>query len=701
MKKHILKSILALCILTLSSNAWATDFVSDGNTYFYLENYSPTSGWGDAMWIDEDCPYAWLHVWNDTENKDTEAFEQISGNHYRVKVPAGTWKHFQLYRGAALHTTSNNTGNIDFSSGKNWLLTYGTASGWTDATWALNREYDGTEKLFIQNYTPAGWGSPWSTSSSFRLYVYLDGGTSDAVWCDAVVESSEDYSNSTVYSVTPPAGCYKQLKLAGNNKKSFTDGSDGRYYTGYIQLDPTKNYISGNYTQNGTGGNWGTFTLDPITSDGTKKLYFNMNPTSIDWDWKVTHSTGGDGNFAYFFGSGGANDWSAHSVQVTGDYYYIVVPEGTWNGWILTRNSVTSNPSWSNKYSDNQTGDIFFRANKNYMSDFAKGSPTATWGQYAPTPSIILNQGEPDAYIMSLSAGTTYTKDMSFEGHSTYEIQILDGVTVYGLDNNIWTSSTSNYSLYSGQYQVRIATAGAGTYTITYNKTGNVLSAAYPSVTHPSMDYCYLIDYSGATGSAGSSWSGGSYIHAWNSASGVAQTLSPGTQMHNKVKLGTYNYFYFAPGDYGSVLLSENGDETDRYQENTISNGYGKYASYVSSWAWRAFGGFTVTLNHNEATTYPANPTVEFNGTAPSNITPPTKTGYVFGGYWSNSTLDGLMIIAPSGAWVADQEGYTDADGKWIHEGGTATLMLNGTRTRVYGASRRTSLSVHRMEETI
>ena len=187
------------------------------------------------------------------------------------------------------------------------------------------------------------------------------------------------------------------------------------------------------------------------------------------------------------------------------------------------------------------------------------------------------------------------------------------------------------------------------------------------------MDYCYLYEHAGWSGHYIHTWDGTStLVGEWNASSTIAGTTSFGTAIPNKVQIGSDWYYYFSPGNYDHLLLSQ-GDDGNKTSDLTPS--YGKYQKNISSsWGWRTFGGFTVTLNHDGAESYPLDPTVEFNGTAPSSITPPTKTGYVFGGYWSNSTCDELMIIDPSGAWLANKEGYTDGSKHWIHEGGSATL---------------------------
>lgn len=678
--------VLALCLITITQ-VWGATFTSDGDTYFYLENFSPTSGWGDAMWITNDCPYAWLVVYTEggASSKTTDAFEQISGNHYRVKIPQGTWYYFVLHRGTSKGSTSNNTGNIGFSSDKNWLLTYGTASGWTDATWANNRYFNGSEKLFIQNIRPSDWGGgtdAWSQSDNLRMYVFLCNGTSDNVWCDVTQESSADYKQSTVYSITPPEGCYKNILLVGNDRKSYTEGYSGWYKTGDIVLDPSKNYISGNFNPNRTDANWGTFTYNPITSDGTKRLYFDREPASYSYTWTSTITNTADGNFAYFFGSGNTSAWSAHAVHISGDYCYIDVPEGTWNGWILTRHSVNTNPSWYNMYDNgqataNQTADIFFRDNKNYMSDFNRGSSTATWGQYSPGAIMgSMNGDSPDAAVMTFD-GNVGTVDIPLDKLKSYDFYVLDGETKYGLtDVNIITSSISNWTCSSSGTKMRMATAQEDTYTFQYDKSTHNLSIAYPDVTHPSMYYTYAYNDAG--------WSY-HQLYLFSSASGVAGNGWSGQALYNPTTIATVPVYCFATGDYSGFKFTDNNTNGNVDQTSTL----GKYLFHNGSeWTWGAFD-FTITLTEQVTTTSaPSDPTVEFNGAAPSDITPPTSSAYpTFGGYYTQAGGEGLQIINASGVWQASKTGYTDENKKWIHEGGSATLYAKWTQTVTLNAN--------------
>lgn len=48
-----------------------------------------------------------------------------------------------------------------------------------------------------------------------------------------------------------------------------------------------------------------------------------------------------------------------------------------------------------------------------------------------------------------------------------------------------------------------------------------------------------------------------------------------------------------------------------------------------------------------------------------SSITAPSKTGYIFGGYYTEEDGEGTQLIDENGAWLASKTNYTDGDKKW------------------------------------
>lgn len=254
----------------------------------------------------------------------------------------------------------------------------------------------------------------------------------------------------------------------------------------------------------------------------------------------------------------------------------------------------------------------------------------------------------------------------TLEANTVYLVKVLNGTTSYGEDVAVVTSSIEDYTLTSGEAAVRIATAGVGTYTFTWDDENKQLSVAYPSISHPSVDYCYVIEYP---------WSN-RYINIWESGSGKDGTTYPGMDLTNKCKIGNSNYYYFAYGDYTDCEPNDNGGNKTTQK---TAGGHGHYLENVSStWGWHNWS-FTVELDEQATTlTAPSDPTVEFNGATLTNITPPTRVDAFFEGYWSNAACDETQVINRDGSWVADAAGYTNGS-KWIHEGGTATLYAKWT----------------------
>ena len=203
-----------------------------------------------------------------------------------------------------------------------------------------------------------------------------------------------------------------------------------------------------------------------ITSDGTARLYFNMS--AINW-W--TAGTNGNGNFGYFFNnSTGKNAWSAHSVNYSGNTYYVVIPAGTWAGVILTRNNTSTSPSWDNKW--NQTGDITLSSTSNYISKFSEGSTSVTWGTAVkPTSSGSLSASSTSINIganVTLTPSLTSNQTINDIKSTSYSISPNSGASISG---NTFTATKA------GTYTV--------TATITYNPDGytSLTSTVKPTVT--------------------------------------------------------------------------------------------------------------------------------------------------------------------------------------------------------------------------
>ena len=178
-----------------------------------------------------------------------------------------------------------------------------------------------------------------------------------------------------------------------------------------------------------------------VTSDGTARLYFNMS--TINW-WVASN---GDGNFGYFFNnSTGKNAWSAHSVKHDGNTYYVVIPEGTWAGVILTRNNTSTAPSWNNKW--NQTGDITLSSTSNYISKFSEGSTSVTWGTAVKPASDASVSAASTIFVgasTTLTPSLTSNADINDIKSTTYTISPTTGASISG--NTFTASAEGTYTI--------------------------------------------------------------------------------------------------------------------------------------------------------------------------------------------------------------------------------------------------------------
>lgn len=269
--------------------------------------------------------------------------------------------------------------------------------------------------------------------------------------------------------------------------------------------------------------------------------------------------------------------------------------------------------------------------------------------------------------------------EVTLSAHTTYQFCILDGSTRYTVDNNVWSGTIPGYTLGTSGYDIRLATAGAGTYTFEYNKSTHVMKVTYPTVNHPNIDYCYLYKFNDWTHH---------YLHIYDSESSIEGTTYPGTEIENYFEIGDDKYYYFAPGDYANCQPNDNNDSRKVNPAASTSAGLGKFQKYITdSWGWRTF---TVRIQLNDLTpTTRVDPTymdVAFNSAVLTDLTTvPTKTHYDFGGFYTDynaetEEVSGTQVIDASGHWIASVDGYTDASKHWIHAGMSTTLYAKWTQ---------------------
>ncbi len=365
-----------------------------------------------------------------------------------------------------------------------------------------------------------------------------------------------------------------------------------------------------------------------ITSDGTARLYFDMS--AVSW-W--TAGTNGNGNFAYFFKDSNYA-WSAHSVNYSGNTYYVVIPKGTWNTVILTRNNTSTSPSWDNKW--NQTGNITLSSTSNYISKFSENSTSATWGTAIKPAST----GSLYASSTSVNIGANVTLTPSLTSNQTindikstaYSISPNSGASI---DGNTFTATKA------GTYTV--------TATITYNPDGytSLTSTVSPTVTITVNPWTIT----------------------WNPNGGSVTPTSSTYDGATAVSLPTptrtgYNFDGWYTAASGGTKINDIGTTT-----KPTSN-----ITYYAHWTPKTYA---ITLNANYTGGTNGSATATYNSNSVTNLTPPTRTDYRCNGYYT-ATSDGTLVLNTDGTLAKNVSGYTDANGNWTKDG-NATLYAQWT----------------------
>ena len=77
---------------------------------------------------------------------------------------------------------------------------------------------------------------------------------------------------------------------------------------------------------------------------------------------------------------------------------------------------------------------------------------------------------------------------------------------------------------------------------------------------------------------------------------------------------------------------------------------------------------YTITFDKQEGTEGTDKATVRYkkNNYSVSPVEAPTRTGYTFGGYYTQAAGAGVQVVSAEGQWLANATDYTDADKKWL-----------------------------------
>lgn len=384
--------------------------------------------------------------------------------------------------------------------------------------------------------------------------------------------------------------------------------------------------------------------------------------TCINTAWADTYTVAGNAAIVNEDGGWDATQTKNDMTNISGTTFYkLVVKNASITSGTTYEFKVCVNHGWTTAYPASNasfkapstaTCDIVFLYNSSDNSVI--GGPVyikGSWDGWA-SPTYFTN-------------GETASKSLS--ASTTYEFKIVHGDTWHG-NSYAFEGQTASETMDSGNdNNCHINTAGADSYSFSFNYRTKVLTVTFPSVTHPSDKYVYFKNTS--------NWSP---VYGYLFGNGTGGGAYPGPQLNSFNFDGT-NYFYMARGDQTKAIFGQNADDKKTSDLTSLASYMGKYYDKSSS-TWKNFTA-TLTLNHQSATNTPAPNSVTVTYNAATNInsdvitTTPTKTGYTFGGYYTSQAGVGTQIIGTNEKIPSDLSTYTSS-GKWIKTGSSVSMTI-------------------------
>ena len=513
--------------------------------------------------------------------------------------------------------TYNNTAGIDLSS-----------SAVYDSYTDLNHTQT------VQKYTCTD-GTSFTTATVNSGTITIEAYKMTAHGTASKTNNKQTINTSSVTSVNVDAAYTGEVTLTAT-------ANTGYVFLGWYDTGGTKLSESSEYTYNAPNS---TKTIHarfaPKLTLST--LYLRMN-NHTNWE--------NDGaRFAAVFCNATTQQWEEFSTP-SGHMCSVDVPEGDW-GYVIvcrmnpTRTGDNNGNNWENANRWNQTGDMMTYSTNNCVN--ITGDNAGSWTKYAPVPAIAgtMNDWSPIADAFNGSSGTV-TCNVTLAAHQTYRFKVMEGTMWYGAGaeqvNDPYSAATyptfigqsDEYVLSTGTANLRMLSAGAGSYKFTYVVSTHTLSVEYPEVTHPTSDYVYFNNTY--------SWTAPK-VHIWHDTNG-------GTAWGNMPSMPTMTfagetYYYAAIGASDKMLVAEvtaTDDNDKKTADLTISNHTGKYYDVVnkttqSSEVAANWKDFTVTVSlYNQGATAPGiySTTATYGSAmvpiAANNL--PAKTGNTFEGYY-------------------------------------------------------------------
>lgn len=515
----------------------------------------------------------------------------------------------------------------------------GTAFSETSNGTTFTTESAGYFTSTRSNYTQTGW----STSS--------DG-------------SSKDYELNTTYSISGTLYLYPYWEYTGISSTNLEVNGPSVY----TYLNATTDTDTSKVPYN--GNNVKLFKITNITTTGGHTFesldYSNSSVDPLGSLWKYNGSTW---EHLKREDGGGSSSYGISHFKITYD-----ITDLTAEYYLAVRCYGGTNY--------NQPGGIYVKATgpatvTNYTMTYLPGSGSGTSFTQSVEPGTYYTLPEGDVFTPPASTvlSTTTIKLYQNYGSNSYTTTTSkkikkytlyawnDGTTLYSLGINMYANASKTYTAYYEYFEdYEYATLPTLTrsseqitlYTVSFN--GNGVTNPDPQSTYKNVSYSHLGWNSGTSTTATSNptYAAGISLYLANDSNLCAVWSTTTTSQKTSITLPSPTRSgYTLEGWYNGTTKVGNGGASYTPTDNITLK-----ANWVENNPI-----YTISLNQQSGTgTSPTTIYLKYNNgwysnyaatTSISSITTPTKTGYSFGGYYTQQNGNGTQIIYANGNIVS------------------------------------------------